>query len=86
MARVAVALSMSASPFHRKVIASDAHEVVCVLRIEWAMIRNKRDIERTRSSEHAGECKNIFLAKIQDSESVNDAVNHVNHVARPRAH
>jgi len=29
--------------------------------------------------------KNFFLAKIQDSESVNDAVNHVNHAARLRA-
>jgi len=59
--------------------------VVCVLRIEGAMIRNYDGAWRARPSEHAGERENIFLAKIQDSESANDAVNHVNHVARLRA-
>jgi hypothetical protein len=46
------------------------------------MIRKNGDVRRVRSSEHAGEHENIFLAKIRDSESAIGAVNYVALLAR----
>jgi hypothetical protein len=46
------------------------------------MIRNKRDVWRERPSDHAGEHENILLAKTQDSESENSAVNYIARLTR----
>jgi hypothetical protein len=46
------------------------------------MIRNCGDVWRARRSDYAGEHKNIFIAKIHDSESADSAVNYIAVVAR----
>jgi hypothetical protein len=46
------------------------------------MIRNKRDFLRAPPNDHAGEHKNIFIAKFCDSESANGDINYFARLAR----